>query len=254
MGKICAKCKVEKPLNEFYSYIRSGSQNKSYKSYCIKCYSDYQKETYIKNKKKNYPKKINNTIKFVYILYNKANEIIYVGKTSCIESRLRNHITKSKFHNEVYSIKFCICNSQAHCDIREIYYINLYKPKYNTVSKYDEDILDIVLPDKVFYKIAISNFNNIDKLIAKYTKMHYENECKDKLQIRTNNSVRKDSKPVYKLDPVTYEILDYYPSCQQAELCNGISVSNVSKACKGKQKTAGGFKWCYSDSIELLSL
>lgn len=254
MDKFCKLCQQTKPIEEFHSYTRKADNKILYKCYCRECYNEQQRKDYYKKKVRNYPSKIKKDISFVYILYNAYDEVIYVGKTSCIENRIKNHISRSKFKDEVKYIKFCICNSQAHSSIREIYYINLYKPVYNTVSKYDdEDILDITLPDKIFYRITEKNFKNLNTLVSKYTEMHYKEEFKDENIAKAKAQRNLKGKPVFKLDPKTLEILDYYPTCQKAEFANNIFVSGVSKACKNKGK-AGGFRWCYVNDSEIFSV
>lgn len=41
-----------------------------------------------------------------------------------------------------------------------------------------------------------------------------------------------------------------YPSIKEAERVTGIDHSLISKICKGKQKTAGGYIWCYEEGGE----
>ena len=36
-----------------------------------------------------------------------------------------------------------------------------------------------------------------------------------------------------------------YPGVREASEMTGISASSLSRACRGKQKTAGGFEWEY---------
>ena len=57
----------------------------------------------------------------------------------------------------------------------------------------------------------------------------------------------KVCKPVYKIDIITGEILDTYPSTREAERMNGIN--GVSKVCKGKRKTCGGYYWKFQEKV-----
>lgn len=41
-----------------------------------------------------------------------------------------------------------------------------------------------------------------------------------------------------------------YPSTHEAERVTGISQADISKACRGKLKTAGGYIWCYEEGGE----
>ena len=52
------------------------------------------------------------------------------------------------------------------------------------------------------------------------------------------------SRSVAKIDPKTNEILQVYSSVSKAEKENNIP-RHIGAVCKGKRKTAGGFKWEY---------
>lgn len=80
------------------------------------------------------------------------------------------------------------------------------------------------------------------------------NNCLDNLMLCTQNvnlnwgsrneKARKSKeKWVIKLS-TDNEILHFYHSVKQATIDTGIS--NISRCCLGKKKTAGGFKWCYA--------
>lgn len=81
----------------------------------------------------------------VYRFKNKEDKIIYVGKTkNGMDSRMKIHFSKnghldSTCYKEVNTIEYIKLNSQIDMDIKELYYINKYKPKYNTISKYDSN-------------------------------------------------------------------------------------------------------------------
>ena len=54
--------------------------------------------------------------------------------------------------------------------------------------------------------------------------------------IKTN----KQTKSVY-----CYELRKSYGSIAEASRDTGASASSISACCKGKQATAGGYRWCY---------
>ena len=54
-----------------------------------------------------------------------------------------------------------------------------------------------------------------------------------------------ESKRVQKFDKQG-NILATFPSTHEAERVTGINHGNISKCCKGKYKSAGGYKWRYS--------
>ena len=72
---------------------------------------------------------------------------------------------------------------------------------------------------------------------------HLSEETKKKMsEARTNG---KKSKPVLQINKDTNEIITEFPSVSEVKRQLGISITNISECCKGKQKTCGGFKWQY---------
>ena len=55
--------------------------------------------------------------------------------------------------------------------------------------------------------------------------------------------IKKVVKPVIKLDKTTNEVIEYYSSLIEAQRHTGIFANSITRVCKGKQETAGGFKW-----------
>jgi hypothetical protein len=54
------------------------------------------------------------------------------------------------------------------------------------------------------------------------------------------------SKSVKQIDLQLGNVLEVYESVRQAELGTGVANQDIIKVCKGKRKTAGGFKWEYA--------
>ena len=129
MKKTCKNCHEEKDISEFsLRKYKKGSEIKHY--YCGTCKDCIRKRgrEYYHNNKKN--------VKYVYRFLNKYDEIIYIGKTENLVIRLNNHFSNGHLPQECYDetvkIEFLAMISTVLMDIKEIYYINLYKPKYNT--------------------------------------------------------------------------------------------------------------------------
>jgi hypothetical protein len=63
------------------------------------------------------------------------------------------------------------------------------------------------------------------------------------------------SKSVYQFD-LNGNLIRKYGSGLEAERCCQIFASNISAVCRGKQKTAGGYKWFYHSALldELLTI
>ena len=71
---------------------------------------------------------------------------------------------------------------------------------------------------------------------------------RDNLNYGTHNKRVSEalSKQVQMLDKKTGELLDTFPSTNEAERVTGIYHSSISKCCKGKLKYAGGYIWRYA--------
>jgi excinuclease UvrABC nuclease subunit len=92
---------------------------------------------------------------FIYVFMSKENRPIYVGKTKqklSIRMSTHNHLPNDCYNN-VDKIYFGKVESEADMAIYEAYYINKYKPRYNTMLKYG-DKLNIKLPDLDFKLLA----------------------------------------------------------------------------------------------------
>lgn len=77
---------------------------------------------------------------YVYRFFNINNEIVYVGKTNNIDSRMRQHFSdkghlKPEQYAQVQRVEYTECPSQLDMDILEKYLINLWQPPFNTVDR-----------------------------------------------------------------------------------------------------------------------
>ena len=74
----------------------------------------------------------------------------------------------------------------------------------------------------------------------------FTEEWKQKLSIsmtgKPNISARK---PVRQIDKITNETVCEWPCIKDAADTLGIAHADISKCCKGKSKTCGGYKWAY---------
>lgn len=171
--KKCSICKDVKPIKSFGLRNRKDSNGNVYKTYnsvCKVCNSERAKQRYYDMKEKG--------IRFVYRLIDENNEIVYVGKTESLPTRTNQHFSKNshlypKVKGSKLRLQYIAMASTSLMQIREIYYINLYKPRYNTIFMNDEP------------SIFISDFANdvwLDyvpsKEIAIQNKLGYFNEFK----------------------------------------------------------------------------
>ena len=76
---------------------------------------------------------------YLYLFYSGV-EIIYVGKTTRLNQRMREHIKNDKYYDEVTKIMYVEINDRYESDLAEKLYIATYLPKYNKNSKPKEKI------------------------------------------------------------------------------------------------------------------
>lgn len=92
---------------------------------------------------------------YVYRFINDNNITIYVGKTINMENRMKqhfsskSHLVNSGLYQEVQRIEYMTCKDEFESLKIELYYINRYKPKYNTASKIKQFVdIDSTVNDK----------------------------------------------------------------------------------------------------------
>lgn len=68
---------------------------------------------------------------------------------------------------------------------------------------------------------------------------------REKYANRARELGEKNSRPVYQIDE-NLNILSVYCSINEAGRKTGIPCGNISSCCRGRYKTAGGFKWRYA--------
>ena len=78
---------------------------------------------------------------YCYRFLDGKNNVLYVGKTVNMHNRMKNHFSKKShlantdLYNQVQRIEYITCKDEFQSLQNELYYINLYKPKYNSQSK-----------------------------------------------------------------------------------------------------------------------
>lgn len=86
---------------------------------------------------------------------------------------------------------------------------------------------------------------------------HHTEETKQKMSENAGRSMKgkfgsenPSSKKVAQYDKQTNELIKIWDSIADIERELGINHSNISKCCKGKQKSAGGYVWRYVEGDE----
>lgn len=135
---------IEKAKKEWELIQKLGLQDILYKPYCLD--GDYNP--------------------YVYICKDKDDNVIYVGRSQNIDSRMSSHQDNDYWWNKVNNITVAKLKSKTDMAIYEIYYINKFKPKYNTKDKFEDyDYCTLKLKELKFEKYKkLHNFiDNLDK-------------------------------------------------------------------------------------------
>lgn len=202
---------------------------------------------------------------YIYKIENDINGKIYIGKTEfSIEKRFKEHCSDA-FRTEIgqrplyaamrkYGIEhfhISLIEETDNPEEREIYWIEKmrsFKYGYNATcggdgKKYIDYDLVISTYRKTLNQKTTSELLNIHvQTVRKIIKENIPNE------VLTSEDASKKflSRSVAKIDPKTGAVLAIYSSVGEAERENNIS-KHIGAVCKGKRKTAGGFKWEYID-------
>ena len=200
---------------------------------------------------------------YIYKIENDINGKIYIGKTEfSIEKRFKEHCKDAyrsgkeqrplyfairKYGVEHFHIS--LIEETDNPEEREIYWIEKlrsFKHGYNATCGGDGK-------KYVDYDLVISTYRKTlnQKTTAELLGIHVqtvrkiikENIPDEVLSIEEINK-KIFSRSVAKIDPKTNEILQVYSSVSEAERENNIP-RHIGAVCKGKRKTAGGFKWEY---------
>lgn len=87
---------------------------------------------------------------YVYRFLDKNNKVLYVGRTNNLEKRIASHFLNKdaqivKRNERTEHIQYTSFSTKTYSAIYEIFLINLWKPKYNTLDKYNETLDESIL-------------------------------------------------------------------------------------------------------------
>lgn len=85
-----------------------------------------------------------------------------------------------------------------------------------------------------------------NKISKKHKGKKVSEEHKNNLS-KTLTNRSDQSKPVLQIDKNTNEVIAVFPSVAEVYRQMGYSYGNISQCCKGKRKTAYGYKWQYKN-------
>lgn len=125
---------------------------------------------------------------FIYKIYSN-DDLIYIGKTNNIYSRIKNHLSQQPWKKEITRLEIADCKTKIDMDIYEKYYINKLKTKYNLSIVYD-DSPTFKIGELVFKKFELKEFIEINKPNheVKNTKINRYEKMKNEINERIENS------------------------------------------------------------------
>jgi hypothetical protein len=215
----------------------------------------------------------------IYKIENKVNGKIYIGQSIEIENRWKKHLranddfivhkTIHKYGKENFTFSIVEECGIDELNSKEIYWINFYQSivpnGYNMipggsngmglskglkVNQYDLNGLFIATYDSANQASAAAGVDHWSICAccrgeyrhAGGYQWKYADDTKiiQPIVVRTNFTVLQ-------IDKNTDEVICEYNSLKEASQSTGIASSTICNVCKGKGKTAGGYKWKYKE-------
>lgn len=81
-------------------------------------------------------KKYHGRYRGVYVMYNKNNDVLYVGKSTDFARRMVSHRRDTPFYDDIHRIKLYKCESSLEMDLLETVLINELRPFHNKSKTY----------------------------------------------------------------------------------------------------------------------
>jgi group I intron endonuclease len=220
-----------------------------------------------------------------------SNEIRYVGLTfNDLKQRLKSHCSeKSSSHKSnwinrlksiglkpiIESIEQDISSYDEVCN-REIYWIDKLKsdghPLTNMASggnknkKMSDETRKLMSDSAKNRKIKTYLSESTKKNLSEKSKKRFEDDNeREKLRIsnkryedskteeqKLNDILIQDCKSVYQYD-IDMNLINIYPSINNASKINNLSHGNIAKCCKNKIRMVGGFVWRFEGDLTPVS-
>jgi group I intron endonuclease len=213
---------------------------------------------------------------YIYKITNKLNGKMYIGKTTCnVQKRWKEHLhdyKKSRYEKRPlydamlkYGPENFYIEKVEECPLeklseRETYWIEFFgsfKRGYNATKGGDgKPYLDYELIYKTYLetkslaltsKICGCDNSSVKRVIFAYgySKEDLEKDKENNYKKARQKTKELEGKDVAMLDKKTGEVLKTFASLREAERFLGkrMSSAHISDVCKGKRKTAYGYKW-----------
>lgn len=109
-----------------------------------------------------------------YLMYNKDNIVIYVGKAKILFNRLHSYFNRThtgktkKMVSEIDHFEYIVTNSETEAFILEINLIKKYDPKYNILLRDDKSYPYIELTNEKIPRLIVKREINVNKKKSNY--------------------------------------------------------------------------------------
>lgn len=205
---------------------------------------------------------------YIYRIWNDINNKSYIGKTErSIEKRWKEHVRDSKKDNinnrplykaiNKYGIEHFHIEEIEQCSFdiinnREKYWIEYYstfKNGYNATiggdgKTYCDYDLVYTLYNEGLTITEISNKLSYDATTCRYILENFGITKEDRIK----RGIQSMQKSIIQLDKNTEEVINIFPSLQAAcDYLGKQSSGHIPDVCRGKRKTAYGYKWKYGE-------
>ena len=203
---------------------------------------------------------------YIYKITNDINNKSYIGKTNLtIEKRWKQHVSDSKKaniqnrplykaikkygieHFHIEEIEQCSSEDSSNREIYWIEYYGTFKNGYNaTIGGDGKPYCDYDLV-YALYNEGLSMKQISEKLGYDFSTCRYILESFGLTkEERLKHGIATTQKPIVQLDKDTEEVLNIFPSLRAAcEYLGKDSSGHIPDVCRGKRKTAYGYKWKY---------
>lgn len=222
----------------------------------------------------------------IYKYQNKINGKIYIGQSVDIEARYRGHKSASfnpkdkdynmvihqairKYGLENFDFQIIEKCPQGLLNEREVYWIkyyNSYHKGYNATEGGDESHIHLGKPIELFdmkgnYVTEYPNITEAAKAIGvsrntlygiiqgeRLSAKGYQFRLKgDTTPVQEYKNRQGGKKSVYQCAKTSGSIIKEWESAAAAARDLGLDSSTITKVCKGKLKSTGGFGWRYKE-------
>lgn len=202
---------------------------------------------------------------YIYKIENMLNHKMYIGKTDYfnVNRRWNEHlraINREDCKNRalyramkkygVENFEFSVIEETENTAEREAYWINLlhtYSDGYNeTLGGDGRAYVSVDIEElKAFY--ANHNFSETSEYFKISPKTLRNIMKQNNIEIESSQSVMKNNSTSVLQLTLDGEVVRTYNSCHEAEMIiSGVNSGHISKVCRGKRKSAYGYKWQYA--------